>query len=53
MVLDLIASINRELGQTVLMVSHEEAHRRYFGREVRLYDGRLAEEADAVRDATG
>ena len=49
MVLDLIASINRELGQTVLMVSHEEAHRRYFGREVRLYDGRLAEEADAVR----
>ena len=53
MVLDLIASINRELGQTVLMVSHEEAHRRYFGREVRLYDGRLAEKADAVRDATG
>ena len=49
MVLDLIASINRELGQTVLMVSHEEMHRRYFGREVRLYDGRLAEEADAVR----
>ena len=49
MVLDLIASINRELGQTVLMVSHEEAHRRYFGREVRLYDGRLAEEGEAVR----
>ena len=49
MVLDLIASINRELGQTVLMVSHEEAHRRYFGREVRLYDGRLAGGADAVR----
>jgi putative ABC transport system ATP-binding protein len=44
MVLDLIASINRELGQTVLMVSHEEAHRRYFGREVRLHDGRVAED---------
>ncbi len=53
MVLDLIAQVNRELGQTVLMVSHEEAHRRYFGREVRLYDGRLAEEAEAVRDETG
>jgi putative ABC transport system ATP-binding protein len=42
MVLDLIASINRELGQTVLMVSHEEAHRQYFGREIRLRDGRVA-----------
>jgi putative ABC transport system ATP-binding protein len=39
MVLDLFASINRELGQTVLMVSHEESHRRYFGRTVELQDG--------------
>lgn len=39
MVLDLFASINRELGQTVLMVSHEESHRQYFGRTVRLQDG--------------
>lgn len=46
-VLDLFASINRDLGQTVLMVSHEEAHRRYFGREIRLHDGRIAEESDA------
>ena len=53
MVLDLIASINRELGQTVLMVSHEEAHRRYFGREVRLYDGRLAEEVEGTQDGAG
>ena len=51
MVLDLIASINRELGQTVLMVGREEAHRRYFGREVRLYDGRLAEEAEGAQGA--
>ena len=51
MVLDLIASINRELGQTVLMVSHEEAHRRYFGREVRLYDGRVRDGPDEVTDA--
>lgn len=39
MVLDLFASINRELGQTVLMVSHEESHQRYFERTVRLQDG--------------
>lgn len=44
MVLELIASINRDLGQTVLMVSHEEAHRRYFGREIRLHDGKVATE---------
>lgn len=48
MVLDLIASINRELGQTVLVVSHEEAHRRYFGREIQLYDGRVMEGADLM-----
>ncbi len=53
MVLDLIASVNRELGQTVLMVSHEEAHRRYFGREIRLYDGRVAVESEAVPDTAG
>jgi putative ABC transport system ATP-binding protein len=45
MVLDLFAAINRELGQTVLMVSHEEAHRRYFGREIRLHDGRVTDGA--------
>ena len=53
MVLDLIASIKRELGQTVLMVGREEAHRRYFGREVRLYDGRLAEEAEGAQNTAG
>ncbi len=53
MVLDLFASINRELGQTVLMVSHEEAHRRYFGRAVRLHDGRVAEGSEEVPDAVG
>ncbi|WP_440951023.1 ABC transporter ATP-binding protein [Methanosphaerula subterraneus] len=53
MVLDLFASINRELGQTVLMVSHEEAHRRYFGRVVRLHDGRVAEESEEMPDTAG
>lgn len=53
MVLDLFASINRELGQTVLMVSHEEAHRRYFRRSVRLHDGRVAEGSEEVPDTLG
>ncbi|NLX49124.1 MAG: ABC transporter ATP-binding protein [Methanospirillum sp.] len=46
MVMDLFASINRELGQTVLMVSHEDEHRRYFDRIVRLRDGRVEEEGE-------
>jgi putative ABC transport system ATP-binding protein len=53
MVLDLIASINRDLGQTVLMVSHEDEHRRYFGREVRLRDGRVVEEVGRVPETEG
>lgn len=53
MVLDLIASINRELGQTVLMVSHEESHRRYFGREVQLYDGAIVDGSHAASDEAG
>ena len=47
MVLELVASINRELGQTVLMVSHEEIHRQYFGREIRLRDGRVSTDGTA------
>jgi len=38
-VMDLFADINRETGQTILMVSHEDWHRPYFDRIVRLRDG--------------
>ncbi len=45
MVLDLFARINREFGQTVLMVSHEESHQRYFTRTVRLQDGVVVDDS--------
>lgn len=42
-VLDLFAGINRERGQTVLMVSHEEWHLPYFDRVIRLNEGKIGE----------
>jgi ABC-type lipoprotein export system ATPase subunit len=53
MVLALFASIDRDLGQTVMMVSHEEAYLRYFKRVVRVHDGRIAEESEEVLDTVG
>src|SRR5665647_1336000 len=38
-ILDLFARLNSELGQTIVMVSHEDWHRRYFCRVVHLEDG--------------
>ncbi|OPZ43409.1 MAG: putative ABC transporter ATP-binding protein [Euryarchaeota archaeon ADurb.BinA087] len=40
-ILDLFARINREMGQTIVMVSHEDWHQEYFGRIIRLRDGRV------------
>jgi putative ABC transport system ATP-binding protein len=40
-ILELFASINREMNQTILMVSHEEWHRDYMEREIRLIDGKI------------
>ncbi|MDO8842396.1 MAG: ABC transporter ATP-binding protein [Methanocalculus sp.] len=42
-VLDLFAGINRERGQTILMVSHEEWHLPYFDRVIRMKDGKIVE----------
>lgn len=41
MVLDLFQQINQEMNQTVVMVSHEDWHKEYFDRIVRLKDGKL------------
>jgi putative ABC transport system ATP-binding protein len=41
MVLNLFKEINREMQQTIVMVSHEEWHREYFDRVVRLRDGKI------------
>ena len=40
-VLDLFRQINKELHQTIVMVSHEEWHMEYFDRVIILRDGRV------------
>ena len=44
LILDLIRDLNRELRQTVVMVSHEDWHRQYFDRVLFLRDGRIVED---------
>jgi putative ABC transport system ATP-binding protein len=41
MVLNLFKEINREMNQTIVMVSHEEWHKEYFDRIIRLRDGKI------------
>ncbi len=43
-VLDLFKQINRELGQTIIMVSHEDWHQRYFDRVIILRDGSVIQD---------
>jgi putative ABC transport system ATP-binding protein len=42
-VLNLFEKINREKGQTIVMVSHEEWHKQYFHRIIRLRDGKIVD----------
>lgn len=41
MVLELFREINEEMQQTIVMVSHEDWHKEYFHRIVRLRDGKV------------
>ena len=41
MVLDLFQEINEEMQQTIVMVSHEDWHKEYFHRIIRLKDGKV------------
>jgi putative ABC transport system ATP-binding protein len=41
MVLDLFREINQEMQQTIVMVSHEDWHKEYFHRIIRLQDGKV------------
>ncbi|MBP1928899.1 putative ABC transport system ATP-binding protein [Methanolinea mesophila] len=43
-VLDLFAKINDEQDQTIVMVSHEDWHKEYFHRIIRLRDGKIVED---------
>lgn len=40
-ILELLKKLNRDLNQTVVMVSHEEWHQRYFDRVITLQDGKI------------
>jgi putative ABC transport system ATP-binding protein len=42
-VLNLFQKINEEKGQTIVMVSHEEWHLKYFHRIIRLRDGKVVD----------
>jgi putative ABC transport system ATP-binding protein len=49
MVLDLFHEINEEMRQTIVMVSHEDWHKEYFHRIVRLRDGKVI--SDGMNEA--
>ena len=40
-ILELIRKLNKELNQTVVMVSHEEWHQKYFDRVIVMQDGKI------------
>jgi putative ABC transport system ATP-binding protein len=42
-ILDLFRKVNRETGQTILMVTHEEWHTKYLNRIIRLRDGLIVD----------
>lgn len=46
-ILELLKKLNRDLRQTVVMVSHEEWHQRYFDRVVTLQDGKIVADTGA------
>jgi putative ABC transport system ATP-binding protein len=50
MVLDLFREINEEMQQTIVMVSHEDWHKDYFHRIVRLRDGKVV--SDGMKSAS-
>nr|WP_320161955.1 ABC transporter ATP-binding protein [uncultured Methanoregula sp.] len=51
MVLDLFREINEEMQQTIVMVSHEDWHKEYFHRIVRLRDGKVI--SDGTNGSSG
>ncbi|HVP93731.1 MAG TPA: ABC transporter ATP-binding protein [Methanoregulaceae archaeon] len=46
MVLDLFREINEDMNQTIVMVSHEDWHKEYFHRIIRLRDGIIVEDTN-------
>jgi putative ABC transport system ATP-binding protein len=52
-VLDQFHTINEELGQTIVMVSHEDWHKEYFHRIVYLQDGQINKDEDRREHRVG
>jgi putative ABC transport system ATP-binding protein len=52
LILELIRNLNRELNQTVVMVSHEEWHQRYFDRVIVMQDGKIVSDGDTKQGST-
>jgi putative ABC transport system ATP-binding protein len=51
LILELIRNLNKELNQTVVMVSHEEWHQKYFDRVIVMQDGKIVAEGDSTQKA--
>lgn len=45
-ILELIRKLNKDLSQTVVMVSHEDWHRKYFDRVIFMKDGKIVSEGN-------
>ena len=51
LILELIRKLNKELNQTVVMVSHEEWHQKYFDRVIVMQDGKIISDAENTQKA--
>ena len=51
LILELIQKLNRELNQTVVMVSHEEWHQKYFDRVLVMQDGKIIAGGNPTEEA--
>jgi putative ABC transport system ATP-binding protein len=49
-ILELIKKLNRDLKQTIVMVSHEEWHKQYFDRIITMSDGKILTDANQEQE---
>jgi putative ABC transport system ATP-binding protein len=49
-ILELIKKLNKELSQTIVMVSHEEWHKKYLDRIITMMDGKIISGTDRDRE---
>ncbi|MFY9801170.1 MAG: ABC transporter ATP-binding protein, partial [Methanoregula sp.] len=49
-ILELIQKLNKDLNQTVVMVSHEDWHRKYFDRIIYMRDGKIVTDEEQAKE---